>query len=131
MNDALIEVIGGYTFRIPAGMSTTVGSSPEADVRIEHPSVAPLHLRIDNKVIFPGYPPSHPTSSMVMISDIGGASSGPNLFGAPSDGPSRTGVVKNPSGKFVMPMELGEMTSMENGTIVLFGELQLRLVTGG
>jgi hypothetical protein len=130
IGDALIEVIGGYEFRIPLGESCTIGSGPEANIRIEHPSVAPLHLRIDNKVTPTGRP-SHPFNSLVMVSDIGGGSSGPNLFGGESDRPSRTGVVKDVSRNFVMPLELGETTSMENGTVVLFGELQLRLVTGG
>lgn len=128
--DALIEVIGGYTFRIRPGESCTIGSGPGANVRIGHPSVAALHLRIDNKVAFPGYPPSHPYNSMVLVSDIGGASSGPDLFGG-DEGPSRTGIVKDVSRNFVMPLALGEMTSMNNGTVVLFGDLQLRLVTGG
>ena len=56
IGDALIEVMGGYKFRIPGGESRTIGSGSQADVRIEHSSVAPLHLRIDNKVTFPGYP---------------------------------------------------------------------------
>jgi hypothetical protein len=130
IGDALIEVIGGYTFWLHNGESRTIGSGPQANVRIEHPSVAPLHLRIDNKVAFPGYPPSHPYNSMVLVSDIGGASSGPDLFGG-DEGPSRTGVVKDVSRNFVMPLALGEMAPMNNGTVVLFGDLQLRLVTGG
>ena len=30
-----------------------------------------------------------------------------------------------------MPLELHEMAPMSNGTVVVFGDLQLRLVTGG
>jgi len=41
------------------------------------------------------------------------------------------GCVKDVSRNFVMPLALGEMTSMNNGTVVLFGDLQLRSVTGG
>jgi len=127
IGDALIEVIGGYKFRIPSGESRTIGSGQQADVRIEHPSVAALHLRIDNKVVPPGYEPSHPYCTMVWVADVGGASSGPDQFGPDS----RTGVVKDPSRNFVMPLGLGETSQLDNGTIVLFGDLQLRLVTGG
>lgn len=128
--DALIEVVGGHQFRVPKGKSRTVGSGSNADVRVDHPSVAPLHLRIDNRVTSPGISRTHPYSGMVLVTDIGGASSGPNLFGAESE-QSRTGVIKDLESGFVMPLELQEMTAIRDGTVVLFGDLQLRLVAGG
>jgi hypothetical protein len=124
--DVVVEFRSGPIVRIAAGTSLTIGSGPQADCRIQDESVAPLHARIDNRVVPPGYDASHPYCGGAWVADIGGASIGEDLFGPKS----RTGVVRDPQSGFVMPLECGEVAPLHTGTIVLLGTVQLRVVSG-
>lgn len=125
--DVVIELSNGRTVCVLPGKSLTIGSGPDVDCRVEDCSVAPRHVRIDNKVIPPGYDSSHPYCNLVWVADIGGSSVGDELFGPRS----RTGVVNDISPRFVMPLELGETAPLSKGTVVLLGELQLRILCAG
>jgi hypothetical protein len=125
--EVTIEFMGGYILRIPPRTSIIIGSAPDANCRVEHPSVAPKHVRIDNRDIPPGYDASHPYCSMLWVADIGGTSVGEDLFGPGS----RTGVVNNLEEGFVMPLELGEAAPLKKGNIVLIGEIQFRVLSDG
>jgi hypothetical protein len=52
---------------------------------------------------------------------------GADLFGPNS----RTGAAHDVHSDFIMPLEQGEVAPMGNGTVVLFGDLQRRVIAGG
>jgi hypothetical protein len=125
--DVTIEFMGGHIVRISSGTSIIIGSGADANCRVEHSSVAPKHVRIDNRAIPSGYDASHPYCRMVWVADIGGAAVGEDLFGPRS----RTGVVTDLEAGLVMPLELGEAAPLRQGTIVLLGEIQFRVLSEG
>jgi hypothetical protein len=124
--DVVVEFKDGPVIRIPAGTSLTIGRGRDAECCIDDDSVAPLHARIDNRVVPAGLDASHPYCRTVWITDIGGASGGEHLFGPKS----RTGVVRDPDAEFVMPLEYGEAAPLAIGTIVLLGHAQFRVIAG-
>ncbi len=125
--EVIIEFMGGHILRISPRTSVIIGGAPDANYQVVHSSVAPKHVRIDNRDIPPGYDASHPYCSMVWVADIGGASVGEDLFGPGS----RTGVVNNLEEGFVMPLERGEVAPLKKGTVVLMGEIQFRVLSDG
>ena len=125
-DDLVIEFIGGRTVRVPSGTSLTIGSGPKADHRLDDASVAPMHARINNGIVPPGYEPSHPYCQMAWVADIGGTTIGEDLFGPNS----RTGVVQDVTSGFAMPLEPGETAPLRVGTIVVIGQAQFKVVSG-
>jgi hypothetical protein len=117
-DNAVFEIARGLFVLIRPGVSRTIGSGPEADLRTNDPTVAPLHLRIDNRVVYPGSDAGDAISRCVWVVALGSAVAG------------RTGVVSNPDSGFLMDLDPGEATALRNGAIVVLGDMQLRLVAG-
>lgn len=125
-DDVVVAISEGRTVRIASGSSLTLGSGADASCRIHDDSVAPMHARIDNRVVPAGYDASHPYCRMVWVADIGGASTGDALFGPGS----RTGVITDPRSKFIVPLEYGEVAPLRTGALVLLGHVAPRIVSG-